>query len=157
MLLVSLSLVDFAANVWPPLLSDVRWRFGAAGLLANFLLTPLLGLWLAGLAAQIMQHRLAGRVVAAIDMALALGFIVIAVEFVLAGLELKPREAPPEAIWTYNVGMAKGVLKYVLVSGALGWLSLVGWRGTRKAGGADAGGASGPRILVRHSDTEVGE
>lgn len=155
-LLVGLSLVDYASNVWPPLLGEVRWRFGAIGLFANFLLTPLLGMWLAALVAQLMQHRRAARVIAVADLAAALLLVILSVEFVLAGLELRPREVPPAAVWTFNVGIAKGVLKYLLVSGVLGWLSLAGLKGAGSGEVRAADATSGQGILVRHTDTEAG-
>jgi hypothetical protein len=47
---------DLLASVWPVQAGSVYWRFGAAGLLSGFLLTPLLGLAIAtGVAATVYR------------------------------------------------------------------------------------------------------
>jgi hypothetical protein len=63
-LLVVTPLVDLVANVWPPRLSAVEWRFGTFGLLSGFLLTPLLGMVLATAAAALLEHRGGGDAIA---------------------------------------------------------------------------------------------
>jgi len=58
-LLVLLTAVDYAASIWPWRPGAVEWRYGAAGLLGGWLLTPLLGVVLALLLATILRSRVA--------------------------------------------------------------------------------------------------
>ena len=126
-LLVVLPALDLLLNVWPLQPGDFRWRFGVVGLLANFLLTPLLGVALlsgtAALAAAPTARRVVGavNVAGAVLLALALGL------FLLDLVQLRPT-LRPEALPSFDVANARAMLKLALGAAALLWLGAAGLR-----------------------------
>src|SRR6185436_5152517 len=81
--------VDFVTNVWPLNPGDLLWRYGSNGLLAGFLLTPLLGALLAGLAAHALGHRVMARLVATFNVVGAVLLFAASVMFSLDVLEYR--------------------------------------------------------------------
>lgn len=128
-LLVVLPMLDLVVNVWPIRPGDVQWRYGTLGLLSGFLLTPLLGIVLAYAAAVVLEHRAVIRALAVLSLAVAVGLVVGALLFVLDALQFRS-QAPPEALATFDRGMIKAFVKHLVVAGSVGWLGLVGMRGS---------------------------
>jgi hypothetical protein len=141
-LLVATPVVDILANTWPLRFGDVTWRYGAVGMFSGFLLTPLLGVGLSSWVALTLGHRMTQRV-------LMIGCLVVAVLLVIAGLSFlldvvqlrhSVPTAPPQAMWTFEVGAAKALLKYFVAAIAFTWFGLAARRALR----ASAAGSRGP-------------
>jgi hypothetical protein len=151
LLLIVFPLVDVAANVWPPRLGDLQWRFGTVGLLAGFILTPLLGMLVAVAAAAIRGDRVFQRFVALLNLALALVLSVMFVVFALDWLQVRTT-IPPSGHGTIDVGSVKALVRYAGVALALAWLGVMGWRVSRQSGGRSRR-AKAP--LIRQADGEA--
>jgi len=130
LLLVVTPLVDLVANVWPPRLGAVEWRFGTFGLLSGFLLTPLLGMVLATGAAALLEHRGAQRTFALLDLAGAALLMIAAVMLSLDWLQMRA-SIDPATRPAIDIGSVKSIAKHLGVTVALGWLGGVGWRASR--------------------------
>jgi hypothetical protein len=129
-LLVVTPLVDLVANVWPPRLSAVEWRFGTFGLLSGFLLTPLLGMVLATAAAALLEHRGAQRVFALLDLTGAALLMIVVVMLSLDWLQMRA-SIDPATRPAIDIGSVKSIGKHFGVTIALAWLGGVGWRASR--------------------------
>lgn len=130
LLFVLIPAVDMATNAWPLRLDEVGWRFGTAGLLSGFLLTPLLGVVLAVAGALVMGHA---RTVVVLGVLSALGgaaLIGIAAIFALDALQLQP-EVSPEGQFSYRVGAIRAWAKTGGVALALIWLAIAAFRAPR--------------------------
>ena len=123
--------VDFVTNVWPPNPGDLQWRYGSNGLLAGFLLTPLLGALLAGLAAHALGHRGMARFIAIFNVVGALLLFAAFVMFSLDVLEYR-HAVPAEAISTYDIGALKAASKHLSTALAFAWLAIAGFSASRK-------------------------
>ncbi len=132
-LLVAISKMDYLSNVWPLRLGDVQWRYGSIGLLAGFLLTPLLGFLMAMVAAAILDHRIVLRVISIVGL-LTGAFLLLAVPlFSLDALQLRGT-VPSDASSLYDVGSLKAFIKQLTIGVAFGWLGWAGIRATKDSG-----------------------
>jgi hypothetical protein len=122
--------VDFVANVTPLQLRNYQWRYGTIGLLSGFLLTPLLGLVLAQLAAAVLGHRAALRGLAMTAAAAALALVVACGLFSLDAIQQRAN-VPPEAKATFDVGSAKALFKHLTVAAVLLGSAWAAWRVSR--------------------------
>jgi hypothetical protein len=133
LLFVLWPIVDTLSQTWPMQLGNPMWRYGTIGLGANYTISVLFGmLGLSALAALGMHRRtlkglaIVGGVVAVLMLVVVLGFLLDALQ-VRAGIpagETRTRS-------TFDIGVAKAALKYVLSALALGWLALASWKGAR--------------------------
>lgn len=128
LLFIVLPILDVALNVWPFRL-DVNWRYGTTGLLSNYLLTPLLGLLVIGLAAAVGRQRRILLVTA--WGSLLAGVLVLAgvAIFGLDALELNST-IPPAGKYLFRVGAAKATVKLLLMGM---WMIGFGWAASREA------------------------
>jgi len=126
-LLVALPALDLVANIWPLRFGDVGWRYGAAGLMSGYLLTPLLGLLLAWVVASLGRHRRAMLITSVFAVFGALVLVVIVLGFALDALQVRSGISP-ENMSHFEIGALKALLKYVVVILALLWPGIVGWR-----------------------------
>jgi hypothetical protein len=124
-LLVAITKMDYLTNVWPLRFGEVQWRYGSMGLLAGFLLTPLLGILFAMVASAILEHRLVLRILAIINVVSVAFLVLIIPFFVLDALQLRGT-VNPEALTVFDVGVVKAAVKHLSIAVALGWL---GWAG----------------------------
>ena len=130
LLLIATPLIDFAANAWPARAGDVAWRYGAVGLLSGYVLTPLLGLGLAGAIAVTLEHRLVLRSLVIISWVGALVLVAASVDFSLDALQLRHNVPAPQGR-NFDLGAAKALLKHVSVAMALAWLGTAMLRSLR--------------------------
>jgi hypothetical protein len=116
-------LVAFSLSVIPPLdalmqvlplrVHDPRWRFGFFGLMSNALMLPLLGLFIAFVAASLFEHRRFQRVlgiIAGVVAVIALGMLCL---FALDALQVRP-EVKAAAHLAFNVATLTAVMKSLL-------------------------------------------
>ena len=130
LLFVLIPAVDMATNSWPLRLDDVGWRFGTAGLLSGFLLTPLLGMVLAVAGAHVMGHSRTVLVLGVLSALGAAALIGIAAVFTLDALQLHP-QVSPEGQFSYRVGAIRAWAKTGVVAIALIWLAIASFRAPR--------------------------
>lgn len=150
-LLVVFPLVDFGLNVWPLRFAEVSWRYGTVGLLAQFLLTPLLGLAIAWAIAELNDDR-GIRLFLTVTCALAAVVLVVSLlEFVLDVLQMSATVAP-ERVSTFQVGAIRSVLKQSLTILALIWLAIAGWRTERaRRGGRHRRSDTAPLVAAKRA------
>lgn len=143
LLLIATPVFDFVTSVLPLRLGNIEWRFAAVGLLSGFLLTPLLGILVATLAALIARHRLFLTVLAWSSLILATGLALLVVAFALDILQLRSvvtADAAPQ----FQSAAIKAVVKHVSFLIVLSWLA---WkiqrlaRGMRRPASARKGGS----------------
>lgn len=89
MLVFVLPLLDTFASLAPLRLTDVGWRYGAAGLFSRSLLLPFVGLLVAFATAVLLEHRWMQRVVAVLALLASLLLMGGIVLFVLDALQLR--------------------------------------------------------------------
>lgn len=128
-LLVVLPFIDLAANLWPWQPGSVDWRFGAYGLLSGYLMTPMIGVAVALLAAVAWGHRRVARLLGATSLGLGILILVGAGLFALDVLQLRA-SIPPEGLSRFDVGGAKAIVKNGSMAVALVWLGIAAWRAT---------------------------
>lgn len=128
---------DHLASVWPVQPGSVQWRYGAAGLLANFLHTPLLGLSILILVAWWTRSAALMRTAGVVS--LAAGVLILGVMGVFAmDLQQIRQIRPPEARTVVLAGGIIAELKYLttlvatVLLGIGGWVS-AGMLGSRRA------------------------
>jgi chromate transport protein ChrA len=133
LLLIAITKMDFLTNVWPLRFGDVQWRYGSVGLLAGFLLTPLLGIVFAMVAAAILEHRVVLRAISILDLATAVVLLLTIPVFALDVLQLRGGVAV-EARTMFDMGVVKAVIKHLTIAVAFGWLGWAGLKATKGSG-----------------------
>ena len=131
-LLVVLPVLDFVTNVWPLHLGLAVWRYGSVGLFSGYMLTPLLGALLACAVALDSGHWRTLRVLAWSSMLIAVAFVILTGLFALDAFEVRAN-VPPSGKSRFDVGIWRGVLKYLVVAVALAWLGMAARRAGRHA------------------------
>jgi len=144
--MVALPLADLASNVWPPRLGQVEWRFGTLGLMAGFLLTPVLGVFMIAASAALLDHRVVQRILAILNIVAAITMIGLMVIFALDWLQFRAT-IPPDGQGTMDVGSGKALVKDALVALVLLWAGIVGWRISRQHGSARGRHRSSPPLI----------
>lgn len=123
--LILLPLFDASISISPPRFDDVRWRFGAAGLLANALLIPNSGLLLLLITAISYEHttfRRAVGVLALIGVAVWLAAIGV---FALDALQTRVA-VRPEMSASFKVASWSAIGKMLVEAATLTVLGFVG-------------------------------
>jgi hypothetical protein len=152
-LMVMTPALDYVTNVWPVRIGDVGWRYGSAGLLAGFMLTPLFGLLFALGASVVLGHRVVMRALSVVNVVLAIALLVAVVFFALDVLQVRAT-VQEEALPMFDTGAIKATTKYLTMALALGWLGLVGLRVTKRSAKWQRDtGDSGKVPLVRAEGT----
>jgi len=151
-LMVATPLVDLVTNILPFQVGDVQWRYGSAGLLGGFLMTPLLGIALAYGAAAFLQHRIVLRVLVVASLLGAIGLVVVSGLFALDVLQLRGNVDPARRS-AFQIGAVKAVFKHWSTALALVLLAVAAYRSgaLRKGGRGRHGGGEGP-ILARRRE-----
>jgi len=155
LLLVVTPPVDVLANVWPPRLGEVSWRYGTVGASSGYLLTPLLGLGLACLIAIARRQRIMLRVLAVVCLVAGVMLVIAAIDFAMDAAQLRHTvpTTPALARWAFDVGAAKAIFKNLSAAVCFVWL---GWATRRAQRALGAGGKHTPPPLVGHA-TERGQ
>lgn len=151
-LLVLIPLSEMILRVWPLRFTEVSWRFGAVGLFSNVLLTPLLGVTLAGVLAFLFGHRRTVRTLSAVLIAAAIVLIGSMAMFALDALQMRGNVVA-DAQLAFDVASAQALLKIALFVTVGLVLGIGGWRSTGERGsGRGAGRGSGRG--TRHESRE---
>jgi hypothetical protein len=123
-------LLDASSRILPMRPGEVGWRFGAMGIVFNTLVTPLLGLFLAMLAAAVLEHR---RTLRTLSVASYVATVVVALSLVLfvfdylqarAGVVADRRNAVDVVSWK---ALFLGALGMIVAAG----FGRAGWNASR--------------------------
>ena len=154
--MVGTPVLDLVTNLWPLRLDDVQWRYGSAGLLGGFLMTPLLGIALAYGTAAFLRHRIVLRVLVAVSLLGAVGLVVVSGLFALDVLQLRG-SVDPGRRGDFQIGAVKAVFKHWSTALALVLFAIAAHRsGTlRGSRGRRRGDAEGP-VLTRQPERPPG-
>ncbi|HEV8195249.1 MAG TPA: hypothetical protein VGP87_01310 [Gemmatimonadales bacterium] len=146
LLFLVLPLVDYVMNVWPLNPGTVSWRYGALGLSGGFLLTPLLGLVMMLTGSMLFGHRgmrvMVGVVSAVLALLLALGMML----FVLDSLQVR-RGVAADAMWAFDVGVIKAIVKIFTGAICSAWVALVAFRKLQDAPGRSKRTQNAPLVV----------
>ncbi len=148
LLLILVPLLDTVPKVLPAHPGSADWRYGAVGLLFGSVVTPIIGLAIAGAAALIARQRVGLMVVSLVFLLLALFLVIGGVAFLVdfGGIAAKLSERVTPA---FRAATVKTTVIAVLAALASCWLGLGGWRAARAAGaGANDGRSAG--LVVGH-------
>jgi hypothetical protein len=147
-LFVLLPFVDTLAQVWPVGLGNPSWRYGAAGIGANYLVSEVFGVWLLCFIAAARLHRRTLRVLTVLSAVAAVIALLTAAALALDALELRPTvpRDNPRNLFMFDVGVTKAMFKYAVAALIMGWIALSSRRAWRAM---PAHGADGTPTLVR--------
>lgn len=160
LLLIIMPLVEVVLGIWPLRVGQVNWRFGAAGLVSQSVMTPLLGLFLAIATAALVGHRIAARVLSVIALAGGIMGILAIAMFGLDALEARA-SVRPESMTAFDRASIVAGVRYILGTVTAFLLGIGGWKASRKssrpaaaARDSSAAGASGAdsRVLIGSKD-----
>lgn len=132
---------------------DPRWRFGAAGLLSNLLVLPVVGLMLMFIVATALEHRVFQRIVAVVSGLAALITLVATGLFLLDAVQVRSL-MNPQMMSSWAVASGTAVIKLIVAVIATTWFAVAGLRNskasksTQRAAGSSGlvmGGGSKPK------------
>lgn len=129
-LLLVTPVADFFTSIIPFRVGELQWRFASVGLLSGFLLTPLIGIGLLMGVAHYANHLRTQRLVAIVNLAVTVLFVLLLCAFLLDVLQLR-NEVQAEARSAFAAAATKAAAKHVSFIIALGWLSRSGFRMSR--------------------------
>lgn len=130
--LLLVPLTDAVLSVWPAQMGDFRWRYGAAGIMANALLVPVAGLLVLQWVAVIAEHRVMRRMLGAASLAGALLCLATMALFVLDALQTRPN-VRPEMNASFISASVGALAKLLLHTAALACFAVAGFRGGAKS------------------------
>lgn len=154
-LLIIAAVSEPALQIWPFRLGEVRWRFGAVGLMSGAVLGVMFGLvWIMAVAAM-LDHRKTLRTASVVCLVMALVLSLVAGFFTLDFLQVRSSVNP-----NFRGALDLTVLRAMAVLGlsipaAVG-LGIGGWRSTRAAGRPHAGKADREVGLVFQTQSQGG-
>lgn len=130
LLLIITPMADFIANVAPLHPSDVHWRYGTVALLSGFLLTPLLGILIATVAAEWMDQVGLQWTLGILNAVAGVLMGLLLIAFIIDLLEVR-HGVPANARLTFDVGSLKALAKHLLTLPLLFWFATVNLRFAR--------------------------
>lgn len=126
-------------------LHDARWRFGAAGLLSNLLVLPVVGLTLVFIIATAFEHRVFQRILSVLCAIAAFGLVAATGVFMLDAIQVRSLMRP-EAISSWAVATGTAVAKLGVAILAIALFAVAGFRNSKAPKQAQRG--SGADLLV---------
>jgi hypothetical protein len=133
-------LVELAASLWPTRFDSATWRFGAAGLVSNFVMGATIELFLLVVLAMFSNHRRMLLALATISVILAVILLGGSVMFLLDAVQTRSK-VTPAALHRFDVAAAGALAKMILFAVANAMLARSTFRG---AAGERAGRAKVP-------------
>ena len=126
-MLIVLPILDALSTTWPLQLGVAAWRYGTIGITSNYLLTPLMGLLFAVVAARVLEQRGAMRFLGVLSWIGGLLTLTMLVVFLLDSAEIH-HQVVAEAMPTFKLGVVKAAGKLAVFSVFLIVLGFVSWR-----------------------------
>lgn len=108
-------------------LHDARWRFGAAGLVSNLMVLPVLGLVIMFVVACVFEHRIFQRIMSVLCLLGAFGLVAATGVFALDAIQVRAL-MPPQAMSSWAVATATAIVKLGTAMLAIAWLGVAGVR-----------------------------
>lgn len=136
-LFILIPVFDLLLNLWPMAPGELGWRYGAVGLFANFLHTPLLGALIITLFAAAVRHR---RVLLVSGIVWWVGAVVLAlalITFSLDALQLRPTVLEDSRL-VYQTSVARAAGKHLTAAIAFALLGRAALRTARRLRPASA-------------------
>ncbi len=134
-LLIASPAVDLIGAVVPPRPAEVSWRFGVFGLFTNALVTPMLGIAIMQVVANLLERWKTVRRIAIFNLILAIVLLLGLGLFVLDYLQLR-QAVTGSSRNAYDAAAIKAILVGVLELGVLAWLVVSGFQAVSgEAGG----------------------
>jgi hypothetical protein len=140
-------LVDVVTNFYPFDPGSVQWRYGAVGIMSNYLISAVFGLLLGTFAAALSGHTRVLWTFIALNFVLAVALVLILGLFSLDVVQLR-NLVRPEAAEMFKIGAAKAALKLLMVAVSLLLMGIVGFRAVRADTGNRKSRKDAP-LLVR--------
>jgi len=104
------AIVDAATNAWPFFYGSAEWRFGAAGIFSNYLITMLFGLLMMAAIGVAKQQQKALRVVGATAGLMTLVLLAGSIGYVLDTFQVRPA-VREDQFDMYRIGAVKTAFK----------------------------------------------
>jgi hypothetical protein len=146
MIMIVFPVIDFVLQVWPPMLEQSSWRFGAIGIVSRLLITPFLGLLLVLVVAAWREHLRVLQAFTVLNAMLVLAFLALVVVFALDGLEVRAL-VTPETADRFDLTALVGLFKLGLAPALALLYALAGWKISRSVARA-ARSESGASIVA---------
>jgi hypothetical protein len=127
---------------------DARWRFGAAGLLSNMLILPVVGLMIVLVLAAALEHRAFQRVMAVLCAIGAVGLVLATGLFMLDAIQVRGLMRP-EAASSWGVATGTAVIKLIVAGLALVGFAIASFHNSKTAKPVPR--ASSPSFVVGSS------
>jgi hypothetical protein len=109
LMLAILPLMELGSAIGSFLPGDLRWRFGAVGLVSGSIAGVVLGLFLAVVAAHLLQHRWALRVLSIAAGIAAFLFLCLIALFTLDALQVRG-QVQPQALRSFAIASFRALL-----------------------------------------------
>lgn len=135
LLLILFPLLEATLSVWPLRWGNESWRFGAVGQFSRALMSPMLGLLLAFLAAFLLEHRWVQYAIVGLSGIAAAFLGTAAAVFSLDALQLRSIVAP-EGKFAFEVAALVAFGKCLIVFALALTFAFVGWRNLQQASNA---------------------
>lgn len=135
-LLIASPTVDLIGAIVPPRPGEVSWRFGVFGLLTNALVTPMLGLAIMQVVANLLEQWKTVRRITLFNLVLAIVLLLGLGLFILDYVQLR-QAVTGSSRNAYDAAAVKALLVAILELGVLAWLVVSGFQGV---GGVAGGG-----------------
>jgi hypothetical protein len=151
LLLIVGPLSEWLVIVWPIHAEFAQARFGAIGILGERLVLPVVGLFVAILAATLLGQRRAQGILATLSFLIAPAVAALAIELALDGLQLR-RTVRADVLRSFDWSLARTVLLLLyaaVVAIVLGWAAL-------KVRGKKPSSRAEPAPLIRSRGTAKG-
>lgn len=139
--LVLWPVTDFLTTVSPFRWGALEWRYGAAGIMAVYLITPILGLSFAAVLAFVLRHRITLRMLSGLCL---LGAIFLILTLVSLGLDTTQIRnlAIPEGAPSLRLGGLVAAVKHVSALISLILIGIGGWQAATRMSTEPSGGAA---------------
>lgn len=154
-LLIVAAVSEPALQIWPFRLGEVRWRFGAVGIMSGAVLGSIFGLvWIMSVAA-VLDHRKTLRAASVVCMVGAVLLAVVAALFSLDFLQIRSSVNPGfRGALDVTVLRAMAVLGLSITTALA--LGIGGWRSSRVVGRPSAKKTAREAGLVFHTQPQGG-
>jgi len=126
-LLIASPAVDLIGAIVPPRPGEVSWRFGVFGLFTNALVTPMLGLAIMQVVANLLEQSKTVRRIAVFNLILAIVLVLGLGLFILDYLQLR-QAVTGSSRNAYDAAAIKALLVGVLELAVLVWLVVSGFQ-----------------------------
>jgi hypothetical protein len=144
LLLIVEPLSQWMVIVWPMHPDVVQWRYGSIGLLEERLTLPAVGLFMAILAASLLEHRAVQGTLAGLSLLAAPALAVLAVTISLDGLQLR-YSVRTEQLRGFELSLARTVLVLLYAAVVAAVLGRAALKARRKKGSSRS--ESTPRLV----------